>query len=105
MHWTSQAGAGFTKPNVDPWLPFGDLRACNVTDQRGDRDSVLNLVRDLLALRRRTPDLQRRDQVTLASVDGAWVWRRGEGIVDGSTVHQRERAAAVNGNGYCFMSI
>ena len=42
-------------PVVQPWLPFGDLGAYNVEDQRGDPGSMLTLARDLIALRRATP--------------------------------------------------
>ena len=58
MPWRNAPGGGFTAPGVRPWLPFGDLAACNVEDQRGDPDSMLHLTRDLIALRRRTPDLR-----------------------------------------------
>ena len=38
MPWSPRPGAGFTAPNVEPWLPFGDIAACNVEDQRRDPD-------------------------------------------------------------------
>ncbi len=50
MPWRDVAGGGFTDPGVVPWLPFGDLAACNVEEQRADPDSMLNLARDLIAL-------------------------------------------------------
>jgi alpha-glucosidase len=78
MHWTGEPGAGFTSAGATPWLPFGDVAACNVADQRGDRGSVLHLVRDLIALRRATPDLTRGTYATLPAPDGAWAWRRGD---------------------------
>ena len=91
MPWRDGPGGGFTVPGVEPWLPFGDL-ACNVEDQRADPGSLLHLVRDLLALRRRTPDLHGGDYHPL-TVDGpGWAWRRGDGHVvavgmgDGTTV-------------------
>jgi len=63
-----------------------------VEDQRADPGSLLHLVRDLLALRRRTPDLHGGDYHPL-TVDGpGWAWRRGDGHVvavgmgDGTTV-------------------
>ena len=54
MPWNGAlaAGAGFTAPGVEPWLPFGDVAACNVEAQRADPDSVLAFTRSLLALRR-----------------------------------------------------
>jgi alpha-glucosidase len=78
MHWTGEPGGGFTTPEATPWLPFGDLAACNVTAQREDRGSVLHLVRDLIALRRVQADLRSGSYERLPAPDGAWAWRRGE---------------------------
>ncbi len=33
MPWRNVPGGGFTDAGVRPWLPFGDLAACNVEDQ------------------------------------------------------------------------
>jgi len=81
MRWNGRAGAGFTREGVRPWLPIGDPHAINVEDQRGDPDSMLQLCRDLIALRRATPDLRSGAYASLPSPDGVWAWRRGEGIV------------------------
>jgi alpha-glucosidase len=56
MPWTAEAGAGFT--TGEPWLPIPEAhrRAC-VEAQAADPDSVLNLYRRLLALRRAEPAL------------------------------------------------
>jgi alpha-glucosidase len=78
MQWRSVPGGGFTEPGVRPWLPFGDLAACNVEDQRGDPDSLLHLTRDLIALRRRTPDLRSGAYRSVESTPGTWAWSRGE---------------------------
>jgi len=78
MPWRNAPGGGFTAPGVRPWLPFGDLAACNVEDQRGDPDSQLHLTRDLLALRRRTPDLRSGAYRSVESTPGTWAWSRGE---------------------------
>jgi alpha-glucosidase len=77
MPWTSGAGGGFTAPGVDPWLPLGDTASCNVEDQRHDPGSMLSLTRDLIALRRSSPDLQGGDYRTLAATPGTWAWSRG----------------------------
>ena len=45
MPWADEPGGGFTTADATPWLPFGDLAACNVAAQREDPDSVLHLVR------------------------------------------------------------
>jgi alpha-glucosidase len=77
MPWTAEDGAGFTRPGVRPWLPFGPARP-NVEDQRDDPASVLSLCRSLIDLRRRTVDLQLGAYRRLASPPGTWVWRRGD---------------------------
>jgi alpha-glucosidase len=77
MPWTGGRNGGFTAPGSTPWLKMGDPSANNVTDQRGDPTSVLHFTRDVIALRRRTPDLITGGYRSLVSPDGAWVWRRG----------------------------
>lgn len=60
MPWTPGAGHGFTEPDVEPWLAFGeDAETRNVERQLGDAGSTLNLIRQLLALRRRRSSLHR----------------------------------------------
>jgi alpha-glucosidase len=78
MHWDAIEGAGFTEPGIDPWLPFGDVEACNVASQRDDPGSILSLTRALITLRRESEDLRRGDYSTAESPDGAWVYRRGD---------------------------
>ena len=77
MPWRNAPGGGFTAPGVRPWLPFGDLAARNVEDQRGDPDSLLRLTRDLIDLRRRTPDLHSGAYRSVESTPGTWAWSRG----------------------------
>jgi alpha-glucosidase len=81
MQWTGEAGAGFTPAGVEPWLPFGDLRACNVADQRTDPASTLHFTRDLIALRNELPDLRSGAYAELAAAGGLWAWRRGDQVV------------------------
>jgi alpha-glucosidase len=78
MQWSDTPGGGFTGPGVRPWLPLSDLAAHNVESQRSDPDSILTLARDLIALRRATPDLCGGDYEKLDAPDGVWAWRRGE---------------------------
>ena len=78
MPWTAEPGGGFTTAEATPWLPFGDLAACNVAAQREDPGSVLHLVRDLIALRRRHSELTSGSYAPLPAPSGAWAWRRGE---------------------------
>ena len=58
MPWSAAPGAGFTEPGVEPWLPFGDLAAANVEDQRRDPGSTLSFTRDLIQLRAAIPELR-----------------------------------------------
>ncbi len=81
MHWTSEPGAGFTRPGVRPWLPLGDFRASNVADQQRNLSSVLSFVHHLLALRRESSDLRRGAYESLPTPAGTWAWRRGRGTV------------------------
>ena len=80
MHWTAEPGGGFTTADAMPWLPFGDLAACNVAAQREDRGSVLHLVRDLVALRRGHSELRTGAYARLEASGDAWAWRRGDGF-------------------------
>jgi glycosidase len=67
---------------VEPWLPYGDVRACNVAAQRHDPDSTLSLTRDLIGLRDALPDLRGGSYETLpCSDERLWAWRRGERVV------------------------
>jgi alpha-glucosidase len=77
MPWTDATGAGFTDPQVRPWLPIGNARVRNVADQRHDPSSTLCFVRDVIALRRRSSDLQGGAYRQLRSADGVWAWQRG----------------------------
>ena len=78
MHWSDRPGAGFTDPGTKPWLPLGSTAPCNVADQRTDPDSMLTLARDLIALRRQTPELHSGDYRTMDGPPGVWAWRRGD---------------------------
>jgi alpha-glucosidase len=80
MPWRDQPGGGFTDPSVKPWLPIGNLAAHNVTSQQHHPDSQLQLTRDLIALRKQTPDLQTGDSTQLPAPPGLWAWRRGHSI-------------------------
>jgi alpha-glucosidase len=69
MPWTREGGFS----TGEPWLPFGDL-AINVADQRDDPRSMLNLHRELIALRRA---FVREPYRTLAADDARLVFARG----------------------------
>jgi alpha-glucosidase len=78
MPWRDELGGGFTAQGVAPWLPIGDFGSHNVESQRREESSLLNLTRELIALRRATPDLQLGDYSRLPAPPGTWAWRRGE---------------------------
>lgn len=78
MQWSAGPNAGFSAS--EPWLPLAaDWRTRNVEAQRADRGSLLWLYRDLLALRRRTPALERGDWRLLPAPDGVLAWERRAG--------------------------
>lgn len=56
MQWTPDRVAGFS--SVEPWLPIANHHNINVKTQRSDKSSLLNLYRQLLALRNTSKTLQ-----------------------------------------------
>ncbi|TAK89230.1 DUF3459 domain-containing protein [Patescibacteria group bacterium] len=78
MPWADVAGGGFTDPDVTPWLPFGDLNKYSVGTQWQLKDSTWNFTRDLVALRRRLPDLQTGRYGSLSVAPNVWAWERGK---------------------------
>jgi alpha-glucosidase len=99
MPWTGDAasGAGFTEPRVEPWLPFGDVAACNVEAQRADPDSTLAFTRSLLAVRRELADLRHGAYTELVVADGVWAWHRGDATV--VALNLADRSATVDLDG------
>ena len=57
MRWNQEPGAGFTSSET-PWLPIGDNIEVNVASEKDDPDSILNMVQQLIAIRRKYPVLQ-----------------------------------------------
>jgi alpha-glucosidase len=57
LRWDDTDGDGFT--NGEPWLPLSRDRARNIVAQQRDGRSLLNLYRELIALRRSEPCLLR----------------------------------------------
>jgi alpha-glucosidase len=74
MPWSREGGWR------DPWLPLSDTSR-NVQEQRAETSSTLHFTRDLVALRRRMPDLRSGSYRELPAPTGAWAWQRGEGTV------------------------
>jgi alpha-glucosidase len=77
MQWSDGPGGGFTLADR-PWLPLGDVAAVNVAAQRDDPDSVLTLCRDVIAYRRRHPELAVGEYASLPTPEGVWAFGRGE---------------------------
>jgi alpha-glucosidase len=86
MQWDGSASGGFT--TGEPWLPVVDAAERNVADQRDDPDSMLTLVRDLIALRRELPDTFE----LVDSADGVLAFRRGDYAVAINTTGQERPA-------------
>jgi alpha-glucosidase len=60
MQWDDTTNAGFARQGARPWLPLaGNYRARNVAAQSNAPDSMLTLFRQLAALRRAEPALNR----------------------------------------------
>jgi alpha-glucosidase len=75
MLWSNADHAGFS--TAEPWLPLSpDWRRINVARQADDTGSVLAFYRELLALRRRHPALNRGDYRTVAATEGVLAYQR-----------------------------
>jgi alpha-glucosidase len=78
MQWSADPGAGFS--SGEPWLPIAaDAKQRNVAAQRADRASLLWLYKDLLALRRATPALERGAYRALDAKPGVLAYERHQG--------------------------
>ena len=75
MPWNGRTHGGFSP--VEPWLPVDDTHlAMNVEQQESDRDSVLNLARELIALRKARPELHQGAIELLDAPEGVLAFRR-----------------------------
>jgi oligo-1,6-glucosidase/alpha-glucosidase len=78
MAWDGSAQAGFT--TGQPWLPLhADWPVRNVAKQEADQDSMLNLTRALLRLRRELAALSVGDYIPVASSGGVLAYTRHAG--------------------------
>lgn len=75
MQWSAAPNAGFSPPDVQPWLPVHPNYAdgVNVAAQQDDPDSLLMFYRRMLALRRVTPALIAGDYHALHSQSDAYL--------------------------------
>lgn len=92
MQWTADPGAGFTEAGAEPWIPFGDFRGWNVAAQHDDPKSFLHLTRDVIALRRESPDLRTGAYAVHAGDDSIWAWRRGDRVLVAINLSDETRA-------------
>ena len=78
MQWDASPNAGFTAPEVTPWLPLApDAAIVNVAAQAENPDSLLTLTRDLLRIRREHPVLHAGDfQPFGPTPNGTYAFRR-----------------------------
>jgi alpha-glucosidase len=95
MQWSAEQGAGFTDPGAVPWIKLGDHKGHNVEQQRDDPNSVLNLTRALIALRRSSKELTTGDYSSLESPPGVWSFTRGGRFT--VALNMSEPAQALNG--------
>ena len=83
MPWTR-------RPRQDWWLRHGDTTR-NVEDQEGDDSSTLAYTRELIAVRRSSPELRTGAYASLDAGPGVWAWRRGEGTIVAVNLSVRAR--------------
>jgi len=78
MQWDASPNAGFTAANVTPWLPLApDAATVNVSGQAEDPDSILNLTRRLVHIRREHPVLHTGDFEPFSPIpDGTFAFHR-----------------------------
>jgi alpha-glucosidase len=74
MQWDDSEGAGFS--DAKPWLPLGDNKNVNVAQQISDDDSLLNLYRKLIEVRKKSKALTRGSFEVIANGDNTFSYVR-----------------------------
>ncbi len=70
MQWNDGPNAGFTGPNVKPWLPIPpSYKQSNVKTEIADFDSMLNWYKELITLRRDNPAIKDGKNIMLNTSD------------------------------------
>jgi glycosidase len=77
MRWDSSPSGGFSGEDVQPWLPYGDHASGSVAEMQAEPSSILNLCRELLALRRREFAGQLASYEQLPAPRGVWAYETG----------------------------
>jgi len=105
LRWDDTDRGGFT--TGEPWLPLSDNHARNIMAQQHDGQSLLNLYRELIALRRREPCLlegeyrPRRAQNDVFSFER---WHDEMGILIGLNISREPRLWEWQGSGLTLLS-
>jgi alpha-glucosidase len=77
MQWDSSPNAGFSPPDVTPWLPVAEnYKWINVEQQKDQPDSMLTFTRRLIALRQQSQALLRGSYRSLEAGEGILVYAR-----------------------------
>lgn len=77
MQWSGKENAGFCPPQTEPWLPVGsDHAKVNVASEADDPGSMLNLHRQLVALKRAEPALAVGSYQTVSAEDEVFAYAR-----------------------------
>jgi alpha-glucosidase len=97
MRWDATDGAGFTSPQVRPWLPLGDTPGGDVAGQMHDPDSTLSFCRRLIAWRRAEFGGGVAGYELLSSAADFWSYSVGEVTVLANFSGQRRPAAPPGG--------
>ncbi len=77
MRWDSSPSGGFSGDDVQPWLPYGDHASGSVAEMQAEPSSILNLCRELLALRRREFAGRLASYEQLPAPRGVWAYETG----------------------------
>ncbi|HVY57478.1 MAG TPA: alpha-amylase family glycosyl hydrolase [Xanthobacteraceae bacterium] len=105
MRWDAGPNAGFTSGK--PWLPVGEgVETHNVSVERRDPGSMLNLYRSLIALRRTEPTLIAGRYQPLRCHDGVLLFKRcGElDLLIALNLSHAERRCEIGGRGEVRLS-
>ncbi len=104
MPWNSNVGAGFTKEDVDPWLPLYEGNGFDVETQSGDKSSNLLLMRKLIEVRRSSHSYSGSD-FSVASVDSNHILLRSGECYSLFNFGDSEIVADLEGAGYLVSSL
>jgi alpha-glucosidase len=77
MQWSDAPHGGFCPPDAEPWLPAGpDADTRNVAEQRGNPQSMLEMTRHLIQLRRKNPALHAGGYRSFDASEGVFAFAR-----------------------------